>query len=123
MRESHLPPGESGYRHAGMSGMLNVTMLRGLRQAIEEVDSCEVSVGDSEHILSQSFGSALLQSEIRDVEGDEQRDDVHRHPNVTDDRDPVGGVEDDAVVSSARLHLHILKVSAVDVVLGERLDG
>lgn len=82
-----------------------------------------MSVGDFEHILSQSLGSSLLQREIRGVEGDEQRDDVDRHPNVTDDSDPVAGVQDDAVVSFARLHLHILNVSAVDVVLGERLDG
>lgn len=64
VRISHLSPGERGYGHTRMSRMLNVTVLRGLSQTIQEVDSRKVSVGDFKHILGQCLGGSLVQREI-----------------------------------------------------------
>lgn len=105
-----------------MSRVLNVTVLWGLSQAIKEVASRKVFVCDFQHILCQRLGSALVHSEIRDLKGDEQRDDVNRHSNVVDVGDPVGGVESEGVVHIVRLHLHVLDVPVVNVILGKRLD-
>lgn len=106
-----------------MSGVLNSTVLRGLNQSVQEVDSREVSAGDSQHVLGQRPGGALLQSEIGDLERDEAWDDVNRHPNVTDVSDPVGGVEDESVTGFVWLCLYVLDVPTVDVLLGKCRDG
>lgn len=105
-----------------MSRVLNVTMLRGLSQTIQEVDSRKVSVGDFEHILSQCLGGALFQREIGDLKWDEAWDDVNRHPNVADIGDPIGGIEDESVIDFVGLHLHVLDVPTVNVLLGKCLD-
>lgn len=102
--------------------MLDVSVLRGLSHRVQEVDPRKVFVGDFEHVFRQSLGGALAQGDIGDLERDEAWDDVDRHPNVADIRDPVGGVQDESVVHSAGLHLHVLDVPAVHVLLGERLD-
>lgn len=102
--------------------MLNVTVLRGLGHTKQEVGSREVPVADFKHILDQSFGVALLQCEIGDLERDEARYDVNCHPDVPDISDPIGGIQDEAVVDFVGLHLHVLDVPAVNVLLGERLD-
>lgn len=70
LRISHLSPGESGYGHTRMSGVLYVTMMRQFGQTIKEVDSRKVSVCDFEHFLGQCLRGALSQCEIRDVKGD-----------------------------------------------------
>lgn len=106
-----------------MTGVLNVTMLRGLSQIVQEVDSREVSAGDFKHIMGQRPGSTLIQSDIGDLKGDEAWDDVNWHPNVTDVSDPVGGIKDEGVIGFARLHLHVLDVSTVNVFLGKCLNG
>lgn len=106
-----------------MSGVLNMTVLRGLNQTVQEVDSREVSAGDSQHVLGQRPGGALLQSDIGDLQRDEAWDDVNGHPNVTDVGDPVGGVEDESIPGCVWLCLHILDVPTVDVLLGECRDG
>lgn len=105
-----------------MSRVLNVTMLRGLSQTIQEVDSRKVSVGDFEHILGQCLGGALFQWEIGDLKWDEAWDDVNRHPNVADIGDSIGGIEDESVIDFAGLHLHVLDVPTVYVLLGKCLD-
>lgn len=120
---SHLPPGERGYGHTGVSRVLNVTMLRGLSQTVQEVDSRKVSAGDFEHILGQCPGGALTQCDIGDLKWDEAWDDVNRHPNVIDIRDPVGGIKDESVIDFAGIHLHVLDVPTVNVLLGKCLDG
>lgn len=99
-----------------------MTMMWGLGQTIQEVDSRKVSVGDFEHILGQCLGGPLVQCEIRDLKWDEAWDDVNRHPNVADISDPVGGIKDKSVVHFAGLHLHVLDVRTVNVLLGECLD-
>lgn len=106
-----------------MSGVLNMTVLRGLNQTVQEVDSREVSAGDSQHILGQCLGGALFQSDIGDLQWDEAWDDVNGHPNVTDVSDPVGGVEDKSVTGFIWLGLHVLDVPAVDVLLGKCCDA
>lgn len=106
-----------------MAGVLNVTVQRGLNQTVEEVDSGEVWAGDSQHILGQRPGGALLQSEIGDLQRDEAWDDVNGHPNVTDVGDPVGGVEDESVTGLVWLCLHVLDVPTVDVLLGKCRDS
>lgn len=121
-RISHLPPGERGYGHTRVSGMLNVTMLRGLGQTIQKVDTRKVSVCDFEHILGQWLRGALVQCDIGDLKWDEAWDNVNRHPNVADISDPVGGIEDESVVDFAGLHLHVLDVPTVNVLLGKCLD-
>lgn len=63
-RITHLPPGERSNVHTRISRVLNVTMLWGISQTIQEVDSREVAVGDFEHILGQCLGGALVQCEI-----------------------------------------------------------
>lgn len=106
-----------------MSGVLNVTVLRGLHQTVQEVDSGEVSAGDSQHVLGQRLGAALFQGDIGDLQRDEAWDDVNGHRDVTDVSDPVGGVEDESIRGSAWLCLHVLDVPTVDVLLGECVDG
>lgn len=106
-----------------MSGVLNVTMLRGLNQTVQEVDSREVSAGDSQHILGQCPGGALFQTDIGDLQWDEAWDDVNGHPNVTDMSDPVGGVEDESITGFIWLCLHVLDVPTVDVLLGKCRDA
>lgn len=54
-----------------------MTMLRGLSQIVQEVDSSEVSAGDFKHIMGQRPGSTLIQSNIGDLKGDEAWDDVN----------------------------------------------
>lgn len=100
-----------------------MTMLRGLSQVVKEVDSRKVAVGNSEHILRQGSGRTLVQCEIGGLKRDEQGDDVHRHFNVSDIGDPVGGIQDEGVAGFVRFHLHVLDVPAVDVVLGKCADG
>lgn len=119
---SHLPPGERGYGHTGMSRVLNVTVLRGLSQTIQEVVSRKVSVGDFEHIFSKSLGGALVQREIEDLNWDEAWDDVNRHPNVVDISHSVGSIEDESVVHFVGLRLHVLDVPTVNVLLGKCPD-
>lgn len=103
--------------------MLNVTVLRGLNQTVEEVDSSEVSAADSQHILGQRLAAALWQGDIGDLQRDEAWDDVNGHPNVTDVCDPVGGIEDESVTGFVWLCLHVLDVPTVDVLLGKCRDG
>lgn len=122
VRIYHLSPGERGYGHSRVSRVLNVTMLRGLSQAIQEVDSRKVSVVDFEHILGQCLGGALIQRDIGDLKWDEAWDDVNRHLDVVDISDPVGGFEDESVIEFAGLHLHVLDVPTVNVLLGKCLD-
>lgn len=100
-----------------------MTVLRGLNHTVQDVDSREVSAGDSQHILGQRPGGALLQSEIGDLQRDEARDDVNGHPNVPDVSDPVGGAEDESVAGFVWLCLHVLDVPTVDVLLGKCGDG
>lgn len=106
-----------------MSGVLNVTVLRGLNHAVQEVDSREVWAGDAQHVLGQRPGGALFHSDIGDLQWDEAGDDVNRHANVTDVSDPVGGVEDESVTGFIWLCLHVLDVPAVDVLLGKCRDA
>lgn len=106
-----------------MSGVLNVTVLRGRDHTVQEVDSREVSAGDSQHVSGQRPGGALWQGDVGDLQWDEAWDDVNGHPDVTDARDPVGGVEDESVAGFVRLCLHVLDVPTVDVLLGESRDG
>lgn len=106
-----------------MSGVLNVTVLWGLHQTVQEVDSGEVSAGDSQHVLGQRLGAALFQGDIGDLQRDEAWDDVNGHRDVTDVSDPVGGVEDESISGSAWLCLHVLDVPTVDVLLGKCVDG
>lgn len=106
-----------------MSRVLNVTMLWGLSQTVQEVDSRKVSAGDSEHILGQCPGGALIQRDIGDLKWDEAWDDVNRHFNVVDICDPVGGIKDESVSDFAGLHLHVLYVPTVNVLLRKCLDG
>lgn len=70
VRMSHLPPGERGYGHTGVSGVLNVTILRGHGQTIQEVDSGKVSVRDFKQILGQCLRGALVQRDVEDLEWD-----------------------------------------------------
>ena len=117
---SYLPPGEGADVHPWGARVLDATVERRLRHTEQEVDSREVPVGDPEHLLSQGLGAALVQSEVGHLQRDEARDDVQRHPDARDLRDPVGGVEDEHVVDLVGFCLHVLNVPRVDVLLGER---
>lgn len=103
--------------------MLDVAVPRGLDQRVQEVDRGKVAAGDFEHFLRESPDAAFVQRDVRDQQRDEAWDDIHKHPDATDVRDPVGGVEDERVVEFVGLVLHVLDVAAVDVLLSERLDG
>lgn len=99
-----------------------MTMLRGLSQTVQEVDSREMSAGDFKQILGQCPGGTLIQCEIGDLKWDEAWDDVNRHSNVVDISDPVGGIKDESVIDFALLHLHVVDVPIVYVLLGKCLD-
>lgn len=99
-----------------------MTMLRGLSQTVQEVESREMTAGDFKQILGQRPGGTLIQCEIGDMQWDEAWDDVNRHSNVVDISDPVGGIKDERVIDFALLHLHVLDVPIVYVLLGKCLD-
>lgn len=122
MRRSHLLPGERCYGRTRVSSVFNVTVVWGLSQTIQEVDSRKVSVSDFEQILCQCFGGTLFQRDIGNLKWDEAWDDVNRHPNATDVSDPVGGVQDERVIDFVGLNLHVLDVATVNVFLGKCLD-
>lgn len=63
-QRSHLPPAERGNGHTRVLRVLDMTVLRGLSQCVQEVDSSKVSVSDFEHILGQRPGTAFIQCDV-----------------------------------------------------------
>lgn len=118
----HLPPAERGDRYARQPGVLDVAMPRGLDKSVQEVDCSKVTTGDLEHFLCESPDAAFFQSDVRDQQRDEAWDDIHRHPDAADIRDPIGDVKHECVVEFVWLILHILDVATAHVLLSERLD-
>lgn len=102
--------------------MLDVAVPWRLDHCVQEVDCSKVATGDSEHFLRESPDTAFVQRDVRDEQRDEAWDNIDRHLDAADVRDPVGGVQDECVVEFVGLVLHVLDVAAVDVLLSERLD-